>query len=125
LFRRVIHDDINIAQVIEGTGDSLMAERGIADIATNQHATAAFRFDQISGLPCVGFLFQVDQRAIRALAGEMQRHRAPDTAVAAGDQCHLPEKLIGAAIFITYVLRLRRHPVFVARLLVLMLGREM
>src|SRR5699024_9123327 len=83
----------------------------------------AFLADQAFGLFRIPGFIQVAEGDVRTFAGEVQRHRAADAAVAAGDDRHLAFKAPRAAVTVADALRLRPHRALVARLIVLLLRR--
>ena len=66
------------------------AVRGLGHVAGDQHRLAAGLLDELGGVLGVVVLVEVGDQHVGTLAGEGDRHRAADAAVAAGDHRALP-----------------------------------
>ena len=82
----VVHQDVEPAELFDRLLDGAPAKCLAADVAADQEALGAVLFDAALGFLGVLGFFEIDDRHVGAFAGEVQRHRAADAAVAAGDE---------------------------------------
>ena len=88
LLSGIVYQQVETAEMPGRGVHDFAAERLPADISAQQQAAPGLLLHQPLGLLRIGMLLEIGDRHIRALAGEMHRHRAPDAAVAAGDEGH-------------------------------------
>jgi hypothetical protein len=121
LFGRIVDEDVEAPEAIDGPLDGFVAELRRADIAPQQQAVASFLLDELFRLLGVLVLLEIDDGDFRALAREEDARRPADTAIAAADQRDLTLEAIGARIA-RLVIRLRPHLALDAGLMRLLLG---
>src|SRR5207248_9358204 len=123
LFSRVVYQDVDPGELLDGFRDGLSTELFLADVACNQQAFAAVFFHQAFCFVRILFFFEIDHCNICAFFRESYGDGAAYSAVAAGDdRCLIPQFFTGA---IRFILSLRSGPhfMFPARLLMLALAR--
>jgi hypothetical protein len=91
LVGRVVHQDVYVPELVDGVLDQELALGLVADVARHLDGLAAGLLDDASGLLGIGLLLrEVGDHDVRALPGERERDRPPDSGVAAGDDGLLP-----------------------------------
>src|SRR5437762_6840283 len=122
LFSRVVYQDVELGELLDGFRDGLSTELFLADVACNQQAFAAVFFHQAFCFVRVLFFFEIDHCNICAFFRESYGNGPAYPAVAAGDDRYLiPQFFTGAMRFILS-LRSGPHFMFPARLLMLALA---
>src|SRR5262245_60361349 len=122
LLPRVVHQDVESAELLDGLVDRLSTEVRIADVAAEKEAAGAVLLDEILGLLGVAVLLEVGDRDVGTLLGEGDRDGATDAAVAAGDEGHAPIELAASAVLLApFGARLRLHPALDPGLVILLL----
>src|SRR5688572_20420986 len=104
LLGRVVHKDVQRAEVVQRAGDCQLAEPLVADVARDRDTAAAVRFDEALRLSGVVVLVEVRDGNVGAFLGERDRDRATDPAVAPGDEGNLvlqPVAAFGIRIAVT------------------------
>src|SRR5690606_30169517 len=87
LIRRVIDQDIDAAEALDGLPDDLFAGGGLREIGGDRETIDARFADDLFRLEGVGFLFwEIGKSDARSFASESQRHSAADAAIGAGDE---------------------------------------
>ena len=114
LFGRVIDQNVELAELGPRLVDNLAADFAIGHIAGEGQALAALLFDHAAGFVSVLVLIEIENRHIGAFASEQHRHRAANTAVAAGDDCNLALQFAGRLVVFALELRARIHQAFFA-----------
>ena len=121
----VVHQHIQLAELVEGLLHGIPAELLVGDIAGDQQAAALVLLHQRFGLFGISVLIEIQDRHVRAFLGKGDRHGATDPAVATGDQGHLALQLAAAALGIVLCPGTRLELILHARLLLLVLGRAL
>src|SRR5436190_17078346 len=118
----IIDEHMEVAEGLDRLGDRVSAELSVPDVARDQDSLAALGFDKVLDLLGILGLFLIDDRDLRAFAGEKHRTGAADAAVAAGDDGDLVLEAV-AALESRHVVRLRPHQALAAWLAGLTLRR--
>ena len=123
LIGRVVDQNIQLSELLNCALDSLSTEFGIGNVALDQNRFALLFLNGLFGLVSIFlFLREMHQSHIRSFSGEQDRHGPTDATVAAGDEGDLALQFIAAPVIFSDVFRLGVHPVFLARLPVLVLS---
>src|SRR5436190_4860279 len=123
LFGRVVYQDVDPGELLDGFRDGLSTELFLADVACNQHAFAAVFFHQAFCFVRILFFFEIDHCNICAFFRESYGNGPAYPAVAAGDDRYLIPQFFTGAIRFILSLRAGPHFIFPARLLMLALAR--
>jgi hypothetical protein len=84
---RIVHQDVEAAELADRSGDQRLAERRVADVAGDGHGLAALGADELDHVARVRLLHrQVADGDVGTLARVRDRRGAADAAVAAGDE---------------------------------------
>ncbi len=89
LLRRVVHENVDAAELADRRRDVTFAHAGARDVTGQQKAFHAVLLHADRRLTGVGLFIEVGDGHVRALLGKGQRHRTADAAVPTGDQGHL------------------------------------
>src|SRR6266480_2822043 len=89
LFGRVIYQDVDFAELLLRLLDSFSTELFLADIPRDQQTFTALLLYQAPGLVCVLVLFEIDNRNVCTFLRKGNRDRAPDSPIAASNECEL------------------------------------
>jgi len=116
LVSRVVDQDVEASECFERLLHQAFAEPGIADVAGDRAALPAELVHEPDRFfAVVGVVRQAGNHDLRAFLGVQQRHRATNTAVAAGDQCDaVLETGFGHVTLLAVICR-RRHLRLIAR----------
>lgn len=110
LVARVVDEDVQPAQLVDGALHELGAEATIADVPGKQHGEASLGFDHVAHVLGVGlFGGQIGDGDIGPLAREGDGHRRADARVAARDERLAAGESSRAAIGALAVVRVRRE----------------
>ena len=110
LVRRVVHEDVDVAEGVERLLDQLLAGLLRGEVDRHDDALLPGFLDERRRTTSVLLLArQVSHHEVRALSGVGQRHRATDARVAAGDDSHPVLQLPGAAVARLAVVGLVTH----------------
>jgi hypothetical protein len=121
LFRRVVHQNIDFAQLAFRPLHRFAAELLSANIARDQQAPPPLRFDQAAGFARVFVLVQINNCHIGTFLCVEHGDRTPDPAIAAGDQRDAISQLPGTDVLARAGFRLWTHGGLTAGLLFLVL----
>ena len=121
---RVVDEHVKPAERLGRLLDGAAALCLLPHVGLDREAAPALLFDLPLGLLRVLVFVEVDDGDVGALSGEKDGDGAADAAVAAGDERGLPVELAGAAVVGLLELGARRHLVFVAGLVGLVLRRK-
>src|SRR5215211_87245 len=122
LLAGVVDEHVERTELRHGALHGLRAERLVADIAGDGYRASPLPLDERLRLLRILVLVEVGDRHVAALAGEENRHRAADPAVAAGDKRDLAVELAASAVLRGKGLGPRLHLVLEPRLARLLLG---
>jgi hypothetical protein len=86
LVRCIIDEDVDTAQLLNGSLDDRPAMLGTTKVASDEHSLATLLLDQRLDLLGVVVLIEIGDQDVSALARVSDRHGPTDAAVAAGDQ---------------------------------------
>src|SRR6185503_15538504 len=86
LLAGIVDEQVESAELIDGLPDRTFAELLVADVAGDRDRPAPFLLDDLPGLGRIVVLAEIDDRDVRAFAGEQRRDRPADAAVRASDQ---------------------------------------
>src|SRR6266480_1280609 len=123
LFGRVIYQDVDFAELLLRLLDSFSTELFLADIPRDQQTFTALLLYQAPGLVCVLVLFEIDNRNVCTFLRKGNRDRAPDSTIAASNECELISQFAAAQMFFVLGPRPRLHFVFTPRSPLLVLRR--
>ncbi len=123
LERRVVDQDVELAEFLDGAPDHIGADPALADVAGDGEAAPPLVLDRPLGHRRVLVLVEIEDGDIGALAGEQHRHRPADAGIAAGDDRHRILQL-ARALVVGRVVHRRRVELGLAAGLRQMLLRE-
>src|SRR6266480_7256800 len=123
LFGGVVDQNVELAELFNGSLDSFSTELFLADIACDQQTFAALFLYQAPGLLCVLVLFEIDNRNVCIFFREGNPDCAADSAIAASDERHFISQFSTTQMFFILGPRPRLHFVFTPRSPLLMLRR--
>ena len=86
LLRRIVHEDVDRAQLSFRFRNRPAAEIFVPDVAGNQNAFAPLAFDEPLRLASVFVLIEIHDPDVGPFLRVQDRHRAPDPAVATRDE---------------------------------------
>ncbi|CAA9374762.1 MAG: hypothetical protein AVDCRST_MAG32-1075 [uncultured Nocardioides sp.] len=110
LVRRVVDEDVDAAELLDGTIDERAARLLLREVPGHEHGAASGVLDQSSRLLRVLVLaLQVGDDHVGALAGEGQRDRPADPRVTARDDRDLVGEPVVADVALLAVVRLVTH----------------
>jgi hypothetical protein len=89
LLAGVVDDDVELAELINGLSNRILAELLVSDVAGNRDRPAPFLLDDLLRLQGVIMLAEVKNGDVRTLASEQCRNATADAAVRTRDQCDL------------------------------------
>jgi len=95
---RVIDQDVELAELLEGLLDRGFTEAQIRDVPRHRNTTSPFGLDRAFGLLGVGVLVQIRDCHVRAFAGVEYRDRTADTGIAPCNQRHHVAQFVGAVV---------------------------
>jgi len=98
LERRIVDEDVELAEGFQRAADRVFAELRIAHVAFDQDALAAFALDVLLRLLRVVLFAQIHDRDLRAFACKQHGDGTADTRIAAGDQRDLVLELVAASV---------------------------
>ncbi|MNX81916.1 hypothetical protein D3C86_1136220 [compost metagenome] len=111
----VVDQEVQPPELLDHLLDDLLAVGGVREVALDGEALAAGLADPAQGLLGVVVLVEVGDRDVGPLAGEGDRDRPADAAVAAGHQGLASEQLVGATVALFAVVGGGAHLGLVAR----------
>ena len=109
LERGVIDENVEAAELLNGSVDEFTAMRRIRYIAWNQDRPPPRLLDPARGLLGVIMFAKIRNQQIGAFAGKGNRNRPTDSGIGAGDQCGAPSLLATAPIRMLTVIRIGIH----------------
>src|SRR5438067_114353 len=122
LFGRIVHQDVDLAELLHCLLDGFSTELSLADITCDQQAFLALFLYQVPGLICVFVLFEIDNRNIRTLFCKGDRDCTTNSAIATSDERYSASQFSTTTMFFVLEPRPWLHFVFAARSSVLMLS---
>ena len=124
LKRRVVHQNVELAEFSHGFFHHLAAQRRILHIAGHQQATPAFGFDAALCLFGIDMLIEVKNGHISAFSGKQHRHCPANARVATSDQCSQAFKLAASFVAFGHELGRQLHVGFESRFLQVLCGHR-
>ena len=109
LERRVVDQDVQLAECRNGLFHGLLAKVEALDVARNQEAAPALGLDVALGFFRIFVLVQVHDGHVGAFAREQHRDGPADAGVAAGDDGDFPVELAAALVRLGHEARALRH----------------
>src|SRR5689334_561229 len=94
----IVDKYIDAAELRYGGVDDMTAVIGLLNVTGDEYCFTPGFLNPGLRLFCVTVLFEICNEDVRSLAGEGDRNGAPDSAIAAGDDCFLAVQPSGASI---------------------------
>ena len=85
LLAGVVDQHVEPAPLVDHRLDQALAMPRVAQVASRKQSLAAFPLDRVGSHSRIVVFVEIGDRDLGAFAGEQDRSRAPDTAVAAGN----------------------------------------
>ena len=96
LLSRVVHENVDLAELVDCLIDRFPAEFFVAIVAVDQQTFPAVLFDETRGFLRVFVFFEINHRRVRAFLGDGDR--ATDPTVPAGNKRHFATQFPAAAM---------------------------
>src|SRR3981081_2018364 len=119
----VVHQHVKAAELLCGSGHSLLAEFRIGYITRNDNAVAPFLLDSFLGFFGIVMLIEIGDGDIGSLARKQNGYRAPDAGIAARNEGDFAVELLGALVMRGVTHRRELKFGFLARLAKMLLGK--
>ena len=98
LLSRVVHENVDLAELVDCLIDRFPAEFFVANVAVDQQTFPAVLFDETLGFLRVFVFFEINHRHVRAFLGEGDGDRATDPTVTAGNKRPFATQFSAAAM---------------------------
>jgi hypothetical protein len=109
LHRRVVDQDIELAELLHSVVDHRLAEGFIRNVPRHQDRAATGLFNLVLGLLRVVMLLKIGDQDVRTLTRERDRHGATDSRVRTGNDRRFARQSAMPVVAVLTVIRFGRH----------------